>query len=75
MQTMAPEDIDKLSAAEIVDMLNGDNPLNRARRQFSAWRGKIEQAGQQRQPYSPVTMRRDEFKAVLAIVKELGIEL
>jgi hypothetical protein len=58
---------------EVLDALNTDTPLNRARRQFSSWSGKIEQAGQQRRPISPIEFRRMEFEAVRAIAKALDI--
>jgi hypothetical protein len=53
---------------EVMAELRSDSPLNRARQQFSSWSGRIEQRGQQRQPYSPIEMRRMEFQAVQAIV-------
>jgi hypothetical protein len=60
---------------DVLTLIKGDTPLNRARRQFSSWSAKIEQAGQQRKPISPIDMRRMEFKAVEAIVKELGFDI
>lgn len=58
--------------AEVMAELGTDTPLNRARKVFSSWCAKIEQAGQQREPLSPVEMRRMEFEAVEAIGRELG---
>jgi hypothetical protein len=60
---------------ELLAALATETPLNRARRVFSSWCGKIEQAGQQREPLSPVTLRRMEFEAVKQIAAELGVNL
>jgi len=57
----------KLTDREVVEALQADTPLNRARKQFSNWSGKIEQAQQQRTPLSPIEMRCMEFEAVEAI--------
>lgn len=53
---------------ELLVALQSDTPANRARRQFSNWSAKIEQAGQQRKPLSPIEMRKMEFEAVEKIV-------
>lgn len=55
---------------EVMDELGRDTPLNRARKKFSSWSAKIEQAQQQREPLSPVEMRRMEFEAVEDIAAE-----
>ena len=65
----------KMTDAEVIAELHTTSPLNRARMQFSNWSGKIEQAGQQRQPLPSIEMRRMEFHAVRAIAKELGVDL
>lgn len=52
---------------EIIVELRSGSPLNKARQQFSSWTARIEQRSQQRQPYSPVEMRRMEFQAVPSI--------
>lgn len=67
--------IDRLADAEVIAELKTTSLLNRARRQFSSWSAKIEQAQQQRRPLTPIEMRRMEFDAVRAIAKELGVEL
>jgi hypothetical protein len=54
---------------EIMKLLGTDEPINRARKVFSSWCARIEQAGQQRTPLSPVEMRRMEFEAVEAIIQ------
>jgi hypothetical protein len=53
---------------EVIAEMKSDSPWNAARRQFSAASARIEQAGQQRTPLSPIAMRRREFQAVLEIV-------
>jgi len=53
---------------EVMDLLRNDTPLNRARREFSSASGRIEQAGLQRTPLSPIDIRRMEFEAVEKIV-------
>jgi hypothetical protein len=51
--------------AEVMALLrDNDSPLNKARAQFSFGCARIEQAGQQRNPPSPIEMRRMEFEAV-----------
>lgn len=67
------ETLKKMSDKGIVELLQGTSPLNNARRQFSNWSAKIEQAGQQRKPLDPATMRRMEFEAVIDIAKALGL--
>jgi hypothetical protein len=63
-----------MNDAEILRELGTDSCLNKARRQFSAWRNKIEQANNQSRPLSPFEYRRMEFEAVLAIVKAYNDE-
>lgn len=58
----------RLTDQEVVDLLKGDTPINRARREFSSGAARIEQAGQQRKPLNPVEMRRMEFEATQKIV-------
>lgn len=57
-----------MTDAEILKELQSDSPRNRARQQFSNWSGKIDQAGMQRKPLTPIEMRRMEFEAVEAIL-------
>ena len=49
---------------EVMELLRGNSPLNRARQEFSSACGRIDQAGHQRTPLSPIEMRRMEFEAV-----------
>lgn len=60
---------------EVMAELGSLSPWNRARKVFSASSARIEQAGQQRKPLSPIDMRRMEFEAVRRIAAELGVEL
>lgn len=53
---------------QMLALLKGDSPFNRARQQFSNWSGKIDQSQRQRQALSPIEMRKMEFAAVEAIV-------
>jgi hypothetical protein len=57
---------------EVMEALRSDTPFNRARREFSAACGRIEQAGQQRSALSPIEMRRMEFEAVRKIEAALN---
>lgn len=57
---------------EVMEALRSDTALNRARRVFSSERGRIEQAGMQRNPLSPIDMRRMEFEAVQRIIAALS---
>jgi hypothetical protein len=57
---------------EVLETLKSDGPWNRARREFSAACGRIEQAGQQRDPLSPIDLRRMEFEAVESIIGAFG---
>lgn len=65
----------KMTDGAVIAALQGTSALNRARRQFSNWSAKIEQAGAQHLPLNSIEMRRMEFDAVRAIAKELGVEL
>jgi hypothetical protein len=58
---------------EILAEMQADTPLNRARRIFSGACGRIEQAGLQRRPASPIEIRRMEFEAVRQIAEALGV--
>lgn len=62
----------RLTDDQVMALLRGDSPLNRARATFSGFAARIEQAGQQRQPIGPIEMRRLEFEAIAAIAKDLG---
>ena len=54
--------------AEVVGNMQLPTRLNKARQEFSNWSGKIDQAGRQRQPLSPIELRRMEFEVVLDII-------
>jgi hypothetical protein len=58
----------RLSDDQVMELLRGDSPLNRARREFSSASGRIEQAGQQRRALTAIEMRRMEFEAVQKIL-------
>lgn len=60
---------------EVLRELRSDSAFNQARRAFSSWSGRIEQAQQQRRALSPIEMRRMEFEAVRAIASALGLKL
>lgn len=57
---------------EVMALLRSADPLNKARMVFSSWSAKIEQAGQQREPLTPIEMRRLEFEAVEKIASMLA---
>jgi hypothetical protein len=57
----------RLTDDEVMALLRGDTPLNRARAIFSGECGRIEQAAMQRRSPSPVEIRRMEFEAVRRI--------
>lgn len=58
----------RMDLADIMHELGRDTPLNRARKKFSSWCARIEQAGQQHAPLSPIELRRMEFEAVKEIL-------
>lgn len=58
----------EMSNEEVMAELRSDTPLNRARAIFSSEYGRIEQAGQQRNPPGPIEIRRMEFEAVERII-------
>jgi len=60
---------------EVVAAMQADTPLAKARKEFSAACGRIEQAGQQRRPAGIIEIRRMEFDAVRAIAAALGCEV
>jgi hypothetical protein len=60
---------------EVIQELKSDSRWNAARRQFSFASARIEQASQQREPLSPIAMRRMEFEAVLEIVAAFTVIL
>ena len=62
-----------MADAEVMALLAGETPLNRARREFSSATGRMEQAMAQRTPPGPVEMRAMEFDAVRRIAAELGV--
>ena len=53
---------------EVVAELRGTSRLNKARQEFSSARARIEQAGQQHKPLTPIELRRLEFEAVEKIL-------
>jgi hypothetical protein len=55
---------------QVVQEMQTQSRLNLARRAFSNWSAKIDQAQRQRKPLGPIEMRRMEFEAVEAIVAE-----
>jgi hypothetical protein len=59
----------KFSNEEIMILLMGDDPLNRAREQFSFAMARIEQAEGQRTPPDVFERRRMEFEAVEKILE------
>lgn len=65
----------KMTNDAVMSELKSDSPLNRARQKFSSAAARIEQAGQQRKPPSPVDIRRMEFEAVREIVEALGLQM
>jgi hypothetical protein len=69
------DDIDKLNPSQVTKLMAMDTPLARARQIFSSNVASIEQAGLQRAKLDLIQQRRMEFKAVLAIAKELGVKL
>jgi hypothetical protein len=58
----------RLTNEEIMVLLMGDDPLNRAREQFSFAMARIEQAEGQRTPPDVFERRRMEFEAVEKII-------
>jgi hypothetical protein len=60
---------------EVMAELGSRSTLDKARQTFSAWSARIEQAGQQRTPLTPIEMRRLEFEATRAIAAVLGVKL
>lgn len=63
----------KMTDQEVLAELQKDTPLSRARREFSSWSAKIEQAGAQRKPLTSIQLRRMEFEAAQRIVAAYGI--
>jgi hypothetical protein len=61
-----------LTDDEVMRELRSESSLNKARRLFSNWSGRIEQVQAQRRPISPIEMRRMEFQAVREIAEALG---
>lgn len=68
-------DIDRMSPAQVVDFMQGDTPIANARKVFSAQMAAIENAQLQRRAPNIIEQRKMEFKAVLAIMRALGIEI
>jgi hypothetical protein len=60
---------------EVLDELQKETPLNLARREFSSWCAKIEQAGQQKKPLGSIERRRMEFEAVKNILARYGMSV
>lgn len=59
----------RMNDDEVMAHLRENTVLNRLRQEFSAASARIEQAGQQKRPASPVEVRRMEFEAVVRILK------
>jgi hypothetical protein len=66
---------ERMTDDEVMAELGTRSALDKARIEFSSWSARIEQAGQQRKPLSPIEMRRMEFEAVRAIAAVLGVKL
>ena len=60
---------------EVMAELKTDSPLNRARAEFSFGAARIEQAGMQHKPPSPIDVRRMEFEAVRKILMAAGFSI
>lgn len=58
---------------ELLFLLRSEAPMEKARRKFTSWCGRIEQAGQQRKPLSPVELRKMEFMAITNIAATFGV--
>jgi hypothetical protein len=60
--------MNRMTDAEILKHLGTSSNLNEARKKFSSWTARIEQALSQATPISPIELRRMEFEAVEEIV-------
>lgn len=58
-----------LTDQELITELRSESSLNRARREFSNYMAKIDQAQAQRKPITILDQRRMEFEAVERIVR------
>ena len=65
----------KMTDDEVIAELRNDSRLNRARLVFSSQCGRIDQAGRQRKPLTPIELRRMEFEAIQNIAVALGVKL
>lgn len=63
----------KLTDKEVVDLMNYPCAIALARREFCSAVGKIDQAMAQRNPPTPIELRRMEFDAVRRIALAFGI--
>lgn len=61
--------IKTMTDKDVIEELKSQSPLNKARQEFSSACARIEQAGLQRKPPSPIEIRRMEFEAVTRILK------
>jgi len=52
---------------EVIELLRGDSPLNKARQIFSSYYGMIEQDQMQRNPSGPIDILKIQFEAVQKI--------
>jgi hypothetical protein len=68
-------DIDMLSDREVIDLLQSDTLIAKVRRLFSQGYAEIEQATQQRNPPSPVELRRMELKIADNIYKLFAVRV
>jgi hypothetical protein len=67
---MATNDPKAWSDSKVVKEMQRDTRINRVRKMFSGWSAKIEQAGQQRTPLSPIERRRMEFLAAKELIDQ-----
>lgn len=65
----------RLTDEQVMVLLKSDAPINRARGEFAAACGIIDQAGYRPGGLPPIEMRRLEFEAIMKIVATLGVEL
>lgn len=71
---MTNDDIDKLSPKQVTELMDMDIPLARARKAFASNMGAIETRWSQSK-LDIIGQRKMEFKAVIAIAKELGAKV
>lgn len=67
--------IAEMSGREVLDAIAADTPLSRVWRRFSEGYAEIDQAGRQRNPPSPIEVRRMELQAANRILELFGVAL